>query len=88
MTLHPSHHARTMPRGRRNSVRSRSVRGTDSSQTHRWREVDSNFQYAGTGESRHPSFVLPNCLGRVGACPVLRGSYDLIREEIWVNLID
>ena len=49
--------------------------------------MDSNFQYAGTGESRHPSFVLPNCLGRVGACPVLRGSYDLIREEIWVNLI-
>src|SRR5215469_6010717 len=23
-------------------------RGTDGSQTHRWREMDSNFQYAGT----------------------------------------
>jgi hypothetical protein len=50
--------------------------------------VDSNFQYAGTGESRHPSFVLPDCLGRVGACPGALGSYDLTREEIWVNLID
>ena len=34
-----------------------------------WREVDSNFQYAGTGESRHSSFALPDCLGRVSACP-------------------
>ena len=41
--------------------------------TLRWREVDSNFQYAGTGESRHPSFVLPDCLGPVGACPGAAG---------------
>ena len=50
--------------------------------------MDSNFQYAGTGESRHPAFVLPDCLGRVARAWVLLGSYDLTREEIWVNLID
>ena len=43
------------------------------SQTSRWREVDSNFQYVGTGESRHSSFVLPDCLGRVNACPGAAG---------------
>jgi hypothetical protein len=32
-----------------------------------------NFQYAGTGESRHSSFVLPDCLGRVSACPGAAG---------------
>ena len=36
-------------------------------------EVDSNFQYAGTGESRHPAFVLHDCLGPVGACPGAAG---------------
>jgi hypothetical protein len=55
--------------------------------TLRWREVDSNFQYAGTGESRHPSFVLPDCLGRVGVCPGAAGSYDLTQKEISVTLI-
>ena len=55
------------------------VRGTppsrepSSQKTLRRREVDSNFQYAGTGESRHPAFVLPDCLGRVGACPGAAG---------------
>ena len=46
------------------------LRGTESLLTLCWREVDSNFQYAGTGESRHSSFVVPNCLGRASLPPV------------------
>jgi hypothetical protein len=49
--------------------------------------VDSNFQYADTGESRHPLLWCPIALDELARARVLLGSYDLTREEIWVNLI-
>lgn len=58
-----------------------------SHQTLCWREVDSNFQYAGTGESRHPSFVPPIAWDELARARVLLGSCDLTREEISVTLI-
>jgi hypothetical protein len=61
--------------------------GTESLLTLRWREVDSNFQYADTGESRHPLLWCPIALDELARARVLLGSYDLTREEIWVNLI-
>jgi hypothetical protein len=50
--------------------------------------VDSNFQYAGTGASRHPLLCCPIAWDELARARVLLGSYDLTREEIWVNLID
>ena len=35
--------------------------GTESLQTHRWREVDSNFQYAGALNLFVTPFVVPGC---------------------------
>ena len=38
-----------------------------SHETLRWREMDSNFQYAGAVNLFVAPFVVPGCLGRVGA---------------------
>ena len=44
----------------------RSLRGTESLLTHRWRGLDSNFQYAG-GVKLVVVPLTPGCLGRVGS---------------------
>ena len=62
--------------------------GTESSLTLRWREVDSNFQYAGTVNRVIPLLCCPIAWDELARAQVLLGSYDLTREEIWVNLID
>ena len=63
------------------------LRGTESLLTLCCREVDSNFQYAGTGESRHSSFVVPDCLGRASLPPVRnRWFADSLVEEAGCEL--
>ena len=63
------------------------LRGTESLLTLCCREVDSNFQYAGTGESRHSSFVVPDCLGRASLPPVRnRWFADPLLEEAGFEL--
>ena len=49
--------------------------------------MDSNFQYAGTGESCHSSFVVPDCLGRASLPPVRnRWFADSLLEEAGFEL--